>query len=65
MKVFIILAQLAAPTMTCDVVVNGHTVTFPRGWLSFSGCMELKRDLQKSDQTGAKIECVCTIGNKT
>ena len=58
-------AQVMAPTLSCDVIVNGYAITWPKGWMRFQECKALAADLQRKDKTDAKIKCVCQRGVKS
>ncbi len=59
-----VVGQIMSPTLRCDVVVNGHTITFPSGWMDLTACKKLQQELINKDVTGAEILCRCQVGNK-
>ena len=58
-------AQSVPPTLSCDVLVNDITITFPKGWMEFRECKALADDLDRKDKTGAHIQCICQRGVNT
>ena len=57
--------QSVAPTLSCDVIINNHTITFPKGWMEFGECNKLANELILKDKTDADIKCVCQTGMPT
>ena len=54
--------QIMQRSLSCDVIVNGHTITFPKGWMKLGECKKMADDLRRKDKTGANIQCVCLPG---
>ena len=52
-------------TRSCDVLVNGITITFPKGYMNGRECQQLAFKLDLKDETGAHIQCVCQQGDRT
>lgn len=67
LSLFLVTGAFGNPmaSKTCDVYVNDIRITFPPAWLSEGQCDKMLRQLKTQDETDAKIECKCAIGEQT